>query len=165
MSNDDIANIAKSTLDQAGVHSIKIKDRVYTIELLKATEAFAVATQLLKVALPAIGAWVDGSRKEGLVLPEENEMFAGVGLLLVGQLDKISVLDIVTLLTQKIKKNGNDVDVDTEFKGDLGGFVALLEFVLKENCGSFFIDYLQTKGITLPSLKMEATRQEGTPSQ
>lgn len=160
--NDDISKIAQSTLNQAGVHSVKIKNSTYTIELLPATQAFAVATQLLKVFLPAIGAYVDGAKREKLVLPEENEMFAGVGLLLVGQLDKISVLDIVTLLTQNIKKQGTVIDIDTEFKGNLGGLVALIEYVLVENCGSFFTDYLQAKGISLPSLGIATKPSEET---
>ena len=157
---NDIAKIAQTTLEQAGVHSTTIKDKTYTIELLPATQSFAVATQLLKVALPAIGAYVDGAKKEGIVLPEENEMFAGVALLLVNQLDKISVLDIITLLTQNIKKDGQVIDVNEEFKGNLGGLIALLEFILKENCGSFFTDYLQAKGISLPSLKTVMTKEE-----
>lgn len=157
---NDIAKIAQSTLQQAGVHSTTIKDQTYTIELLPATQSFAIATQLLKVVLPAIGAYVDGTKKEGLVLPEENEIFAGVGLLLVNQLDKVSVLDIVTLLTQNIKKSGKVIDVNEEFKGNLGGLIALLEFILKENCGSFFTDYLQAKGISLPSLKKVITKEE-----
>ncbi len=161
---NDIAKIAQATLDQAGVHSVKIKEKTYTIELLPATQSFAVATQLLKVFLPALGAYVDGAKKEALVLPEENEVFTEIGLLLVSQLDKISVLDIVTLLTQNIKKDGEVISIDEEFKGNLGGLVALLEFVLKENCGSFFMDYLQAKGISLPSLKNLMGTSEETPS-
>lgn len=151
--SDDIAKIAQATLEQAGVHSIKIKDSTYTIELLPATQALAVATQLLKVAAPALGAWADSKNKAELILPEENDTFAVIGSLLVGQLDKISVLDIVTLLTQNIKKNGEVINIDTEFRGNLGGLIAILEFILKENCGSFFTDYLQAKGLSLPSLK------------
>lgn len=161
---DDISKIAQNALDQAGVHSITIKEKVYTIELLPATQSFAIATQLLKVFLPALGAWADGSKKEGLILPEENEMFAGMGLLLVGQMDKISILDIVTLLTQKIKCGGEVINVDNEFKGNLGGLVVLLEYILTQNCGSFFMDYLQAKGLSLPSLKNAMGSREETSS-
>jgi hypothetical protein len=160
---NDIEKIAQSTLDQAGVHSTTIKGTVYNIDLLPATQSLAVATQLLKVCLPAIGAYFDGTKREGLILPEEDTLFADVSSLLVTQLDKVSILDLVTLLTQNIKKKGVVVDVDEEFKGNLGGLIALLEFVLKENCGSFFVDYLQNKGISLPSMGMEVSK-EGTPS-
>jgi len=153
MSNDDIANIAQSALKESGIHSTTIGTSTYTIELLPAVQAFAVGTQLLKVFLPALGAYIDGSKKEKLVLPEDNDMFTEVGLLLVSQLDKVSVVDLVSALTLNVKKEGQPVDVNKEFMGNLGGFAALLEFILKENCGSFFTDYLQAKGISLPSLK------------
>lgn len=149
---DDIKKIAESALKKAGKHQIKIKDKTYTIKLLPATQALAVATQLFKVALPALGAWADGSKREGLVLPEEDSMFTEMAVLIVSQLEKVSVLDLVTLLSQDITCNGDDVDINEEFKGNLAGLLILLEFILKENCGPFMKEWLEAKGLSLPSL-------------
>jgi hypothetical protein len=148
----DIASIAAKTLEQAGVHSVTIKDKAYTITLLPATQSLAVATQLFKLFLPSLGAYFDSAESADLVLPEDSNPFTEICLLLVGQLDKISVLEIVTILTQGIKRNGVDIDVDEEFKGDLAGLLTILEYILRENCGNFLADWLAVKGITLPSM-------------
>ncbi len=150
---DDIKRIAQSALAEAGVHSVNIKGKTYTIELLPATQAFAVAIQLSKVFLPAIGAIADGTAKRDSILPEDDNLFTDAAVLLVGQLGNISILDTVTLLTQKITVEGKLVKIDEEFKGNLGGLVCLLEFVLRENCGSLFTDYLQAKGLSAGLLK------------
>jgi hypothetical protein len=160
---DDIKKITQAALAQAGVHSINIKGKTYTIELLPATQAFAVAIQLVKVALPTIGAIVDGTKKQDLILPEEDNLFTDAAVLLVAQMNNISVLDIVQLLTQKITLDGKAVNIDDEFKGNLGGLVCLLEFTLKENVGDFFTEYLQAKGISIQSLKdLMGTKEETT---
>lgn len=161
---DDIKKITQATLAQAGVHSIEIKGKTYTIELLPATQAFAVAIQLVKIALPTIGAIVDGTKKQDSILPEEDNLFTDAAVLLVTQMNNISVLDIVQLLTQKITVDGKSVEIDTEFKGNLGGLVLLLEFIIKENVGDFFTEYLQGKGISIQTLKDLVVKKEETTS-
>ncbi len=161
----DIQRITQDTLATAGVHSVTIKGKTYTIELLPATQAFAVAVQLMKIALPTIGAIVDGTSKQSNVLPEDDNLFTDAAVHLVGQMENISVLDIVTLLTQKITVDGNPIDIDEEFKGSLGSFVRLLEFILKENCGSFFTEYLEAKGISPQLLKDLMVKREDTTSK
>ena len=157
---DDIQRIAQSTLAEAGVHSVDIKGKTYVIELLPATQAFAVAIQLSKVFLPAIGAIVDGNGKRDNILPEDDNLFTDAAVLLVGQLGNVSILDLVSLLTQKITVDGKAVDINEDFKGNLGGLVRLLEFVLKENCGDLFTDYLQAKGISTELLKGLMNKKE-----
>jgi hypothetical protein len=165
--NDDIKRIAQSALEEAGVHSVEIKGKTYVIELLPATQAFAVAIQLAKVCLPAVGALVDGGSKQDLVLPEDDNLWTDAAVLLVGQLENVSILDLVKLLTQKITVDGKAINVDEDFKGNLGGLVRLLEYILKENVGDFFIEYLQAKGISTQSLmglleKKEETSKESS---
>lgn len=157
---NDIKRLAQTALEGSGVHSVDIKGKTYTIELLPATQAFAVAIQLSKVFLPAIGALVDGTSKQGAILPEDDNLFTDAAVLLVGQMENISILDLVTLLTQKITVDGKAVNIDEDFKGNLGGLVRLLEYVLKENVGDFFIEYLQAKGISTQTLKDLLQRKE-----
>lgn len=151
--NNDIQKLSQGILSNAGVHSIQIKSKTYTIELMPATQAFAVATQLVKVVLPAMGAIFDGTKKQDMILPEDDNLFTDAAVLLVSGIDNVSVLQIIELLTQKITVDGVVISVDEEFKGNLGGFVLLLEFILKENVGDFFTEYLQGKGISMQSLK------------
>lgn len=159
---DDIKRIAQQSLVEAGVHSVDIKGKTYVIELLPATQAFAVAIQLSKVFLPAIGALVDGTQKQGSVLPEDDNLFTDAAVLLVGQLENVSILDLVSLLTQKITVDGKPINIDNDFKGNLGGLVRLLEYVLTENCGDLFFDYLQAKGISPQILKDLMVKKEET---
>jgi hypothetical protein len=159
---DDIKRIASMALEEVGVLSILINNKTYTIELLPATQAFAVAMQLGKIFLPAIGAIVDGTGKQDTILPEDDNLFADAAILLVGQLENVSVLDLITLLTQKITCEGKPITIDDEFKGKLGGLVLLLEFVLKENCGDLLFGYLQGKGINSQTLKSLVTKRAGT---
>lgn len=156
----DIKRIAERATKEAGLHTIKIKDKNYTIKLLPATKALAVATELFKVVLPSITAWFEGSSKKDLLLPEDDDTYTQAAMLLVNQMDKTSVLDLVDILSENITCNGSPVDIDDEFKGNLGGLLILLEFVLKENVGPLFKDWLEAKGIVLPSLKTTQQNQE-----
>lgn len=158
----DISKIAQNTMQQAGVHTITIKDKQYTIELLPAISSLAIATQIFKVVLPALGAYGDASRREGLVLPEEDDLYTQVALLLVGQLDKVSVVELVQALTQNIKSNGVNIDVDKEFRGNLGGLLILIEFILKENIGPLLEDWLKEKGLEIPSVLSQNTPKADT---
>ena len=150
ITKSDITKIAEKTLQQAGHHSVVIGNKSYTIELLPATTALVVATELFKVCLPAFAAYGDSARKEGLVLPEEDNVFTESAMLLVSQMDKLSVLEVVETLTKKVYADSLPVDVDKEFKGNVGGLLMLLEFILRQNIGPLFQDWLAAKGISLP---------------
>lgn len=160
----DIKKIAASVTKEAGLHTITIKDKKYTIELLPARQALAIATELFKVVLPSFAAWGDASKREGLILPEDDNLYTEAAMLLVNQMDKISVADLVEVLTQNIYCNGEVIDVDKEFRGNIGGFLMLLEFIFKENIGPLFTDWLTAKGLSIPSLHSQTQKQEDTSS-
>ncbi len=163
MSND-LERIKESVLQKAGIHEKTIGGKTYKITLLPATSALAVATQLMKLALPSIGAFVDGMKKEEITLPEDNMVFTEVATLFVQQLGQVSILDLAGLLLSNVTRDGVDVDVDVEFRGNLGGLVTLLEFSLKENCGDFFTEYLKEKDIDLPALRSSLVTLGTSPS-
>lgn len=159
---NDIQKIAESSLTQAGYHSVTIKEKKYTIELLPATQALAIGMQIFKTVLPAFASWADSSEREDYILPEENSMYTEIALLLVNQLDKISVLDLVTVLTKDVYFNGAKVDIDNEFKGNIGGLLILLEFILKENIGPLLKDWFEEKGFKIPYFSDQRNNKEDT---
>lgn len=153
----DIAKLAAEANKKAGIHSIEISGKTYEIKLMKSRAALAVALSLAKAVAPAIAAWADNGRKQDIILPEEDNMYTEVAIHLVSGLDKISVIELVGAITEGTQKpDGTIVDIDEEFKGNLGGLVQLLEYCLKENCGDFFIQYLKGKGIEVPFTKKTA---------
>lgn len=159
---NDIQKIAESSLKQAGYHTITIRDKKYTIELLPATQALSIGMEIFKTLLPPMASWMDSKEKEQYVLPEENSMYTEVSLLLVNQLNKISVLDIVNILTKDVYHNGSKIDIDNEFKGNTAGLLVLLEFSLKENIGPLLQDWFEEKGFKIPFFSDQKTKQEDT---
>lgn len=155
----DIAKLAEEANKKAGYHTIEICGKQYRIKLMKSRAALAIALSIAKVIAPALAAWADSEKNKEFILPEEDNLYTEVALHLVNGLDKISVIDLVGHLTEGTECQGNIVDIDEDFKGNIGGLVKLVEFSLKENCGDFFITYLKEKGISLPS-KQDAEKGE-----
>lgn len=165
MSND-IKNLANAIKKDAGLgNSIVIGEATYTVELLPAKQAFVIATELFKVVAPALGSWADHQKNDGLLLPEEQNLFTEMAVLLTRQLDNLGVADILDVLTNKVYKDGTLVDVDKEFRGNVGGLFALVEFSLKANIGPLFTGWLAAKGLSLPSLPSQTNSLEDTSSK
>ena len=57
--------------------------------------------------------------------------------LLVTNLDNDDVVDLIKKLTSTVQKDGKDVNFDIEFAGNYGTLFKVLQFVIKENFGSF----------------------------
>ena len=157
---NQIQQIADNVSEAAGYKKIPIGSNVYSIKLLPASLGFMVATNLIKTLLPVFGSWADAQGRKGQVLPEDESTFTELALLLVGQLDKVDVLQVVHTLLNEALVNGKPLDFDIHFRANYKSLMKLIEFALKENFGDFFIDYLQEKGLnilSLRSLKMEDT--------
>lgn len=163
--SSEIAKIAADTMQKAGLHQVEIKDQMYTIELLPATTALAVATDLFKVAAPAFAAFFEGTERKDIVMPEEDNTYTQVAILLVNHMDKVSVLELVNIITSKVYKNSVPIDVDEEFKGNLGGLMILLEFILKENTGPLLKDWFEAKGLIAPFRSNQEQEKEETSEQ
>jgi len=151
---DTIYNNAYS---EAGIRELRLKDKTgkerrYSIRLLGGYTAFAVGLELITVFLPALGSYVDSEKKSDFILPEENAMFSEIALLLVRQMDQINLIKIAQGLLADMTCDGQPVDADAHFKGNLSGFIKVLEFTLKENFSDFFTDYLMEKGLKIRSL-------------
>ena len=160
---NDIENIANEVMAQQGYKQIMLEEGMYAIKLLPSTQGIGLAFNLIRVFLPSIGAWADGEKKEGLILPEDNSMFSEVAMLLVGQMDRIDLSQVIKTLVGTALLNNKPIDFEKHFVGNYGSLIELVEFALKENFGSFFTSYLRKKGIDLGSLTAQASASE-TPS-
>jgi hypothetical protein len=157
MSNE-IANIASSIKSKAGFVDKEINGKRYTIKLLPARNGIVIGTQLIKTFLPALAAYADGAKKSQLVMPEDDNIWTSVAMLLVNQMDKINVLDIIDILLENLSENGSSVKWDDAFVGNYSGLLQIIEFTMKENFGDFFTNYLSQKGINLDSLTQFGTQ-------
>lgn len=133
----DIKKFAESAQKKAGMHSVTINNKEYTIQLLPARQAAMIGAEIFKLIAPSVGAWFDSENKQGFVLPEDISTFTEVSMLLVNQMDKVSVADIIEALTTNVSCNGQQVDIDMEFRGNIKGLIELIKFSLRENIGPF----------------------------
>lgn len=159
---DGVKAIAENAYAQAGIKQITIKDKRYGVQLLPAYTAFAVGMELISLALPALGSYIDSEKKSEFILPEEDAMFSEIALLLVRQMEKANLVQIAEMLLQGLTCNGQEVDANVHFRGSVSGFMQVLEFALKENFSDFFTDYLKEKGLKIRSLgeMMEPIKKE-----
>lgn len=172
----ELGDIAGGVLASKGYKVKTIDGDVYAIKLMPATQGLSLALNLIKIFLPSLGAWADGEKKEQFILPEDNQMFSEVAMLLVSQMDKVDLSAVVRSLLNGVLYNNEQVDFDKHFSAKYDELIELVEFAMRENFGSFFTNYLRRKGIDLgsilpsqeaseePQAEMEAT-QGHTPSE
>lgn len=107
----------------------------YQAVKLPAGTAFMHGTFLLKSILPSLGAGIDGSRAEEWEAPTT---FTEMALHLCSRLDEERVLKIVKDLCAELYADGKKVVFDDYFSGQLDVLLLVLEWLFKENFGSFF---------------------------
>lgn len=74
-----------------------------------------------------------------LVSQEDGEVGMGRAIdLLVENLDKDDVVDLVKKLCSGVMKDGKVINFDTEFAARYDVLIKVVTFVVKENFGSFF---------------------------
>jgi len=135
-----------------GIRQKNIGSDVYTLELLPTIIGLKVTAKLTTLFAPVLGSMADSSESKPFIMPEEDATWSQAALLLVGQMDKVDVVDLIVVLLSSIKKNGQAVDIDQDFKGEYGDLLELVVFSLKENFGSFFTKMLKDKGLEIPIL-------------
>lgn len=150
---DQINQFRNEALEKEGLKETKINGKSYAVKLLPAYQGFAVGMQLIKTFLPAFGSFLDNNNKKEYILPEEESLFTEIAILLVDQMGKINLMDVIQLLLQDVRVDGNQIDVDQHFMGKYSEFVSLLQFALEANFKDFFTGYLKEKGIEIHSLR------------
>ena len=146
---DDLSSIANQVMVEEGCVLKEIGGNKYVITMLPAMQGVSLAKRLLKAFVPLAGMWVDGSNREGLILPEDDNLYTELAMLFVNNLDDVNVEEVIAALFSGLTCNGSVVDFDTHFRKNYSNLLLILEEALKENFGSFFGDYLKAKGINL----------------
>jgi hypothetical protein len=68
-------------------------------------------------------------------------------MLLVKQMENFKIDSLIDDLTQGVTCNGQPVDIDEEFKGDIAGLIKLIKFSLEKNIGPF-TDWPEMMGLS-----------------
>lgn len=145
-------SILENAISASGTHQFNVGGNVYTIQLLPATKGLVIGTDLIKLAAPVLGLFADNSDDE-FALPEEQDLFFQASTVLVNNMDKLDIVEMVQDLLTGMTFNSKTVEFDSHFRGDYGTLLMVLETALKENFGSFLSSYLKVKGIEIPSLR------------
>ena len=144
---DNISAIADSVMVEEGYTLKEINGDVYRLKMLPAMQGVSLAKRILKAVVPLIGMWADGEKKEEFILPEEDDLFTELALLFTSKVDELNVEEVISALMNELTCNGVEVDFNTHFRKNYCNLLLLLEESIKENFGSFFVDYLKAKGI------------------
>lgn len=160
----ELETISAGILSAKGYKGVAIEGKVYSVKLLPATQGLGLALKLIKTFLPTLGAWADGEKKEGLILPEDNSMFSEMAILLVSQLDKVDIGLVVKQLLDGALVDNEGLDFETYFSANYSTLIELVEFAMKENFGDFFTNYLRKKGIDLKTLIPQGQGASESPS-
>lgn len=147
---DTLSTVSKQILEREGYASITHNKKDFSIKLLSTSQGTALAMRLFKLCLPALGTWLDSGRKEGLILPEDDDLFSEVTLLLVTQLDQFDLDSIMKALLKDALVDGEDITYDSYFAGNYGELIALVGLAIKENkILDFFTESLKLMGLDL----------------
>lgn len=160
MSDSNIGDIAAQLLAKKGYKVTIIEGKAYSIRLLPATKGLALGLKLTKTFLPALGAFVDAGKREGLILPEDDTMFSEIAFTLTSQMDKLDLSTIINELLHQAICDDELIDFDSHFQANYSVLIQLVEFALKENFGDFFTQYLRSKGINLGELFPVASNEK-----
>ena len=145
--SDELNKIASEVMVEEGCVSKVIGGKKYVIQMLPALQGVSLAKRILKSVVPLLGIWADGDKKEGFILPEDDNLFAELAIMFTGKLDDLNVEEVIVALTAGLTCDGKEVDFNTHFRKNYAELLLVLEEALKENFGSFFVDYLEAKGI------------------
>ena len=111
----------------------------------------SVGTELFKLAAPVLGAYFDDEANEYIKLEEGSSLFSEIATHLVYNLNGEKLVALVDLLLPDLYHGSQKCNWREEFSADYYELVAILEFSLKENFGSFFTKLCKAKGLQIPT--------------
>ena len=142
----------------------RIGDSVYSITQLPARRALRLKAKLLRIfgAPLAQLLFVDETDEETtkIIYQEEGEPIAAFVKedlvkalpMLFAQLDEKTYMELVTDLTQNVKKDGIDLTestIDMEFAGELNTLLSVMWAVIEVNFGSFWKEGVTGKALNI----------------
>lgn len=109
----------------------QISGNTVQITLLPATEGITMAKELAEVVVPTVGTFYQG-------ISEGNVDFEGLSMVLISEMGKLNITEIIHRLVRGMAINGGDVNFDEYFMANYGLLIQIIAFALKENFQSFF---------------------------
>lgn len=142
----------------SGIIRHQIGDDVYTIKLMPSIKAWAIAEDIGEMILPVLGTIFDGEEGMG------EDTWLNVGLLISKSIKELKLQARAKEFLIGATKNGIPINVDADFLGAKGLKVLseLVELALKVNVLDFLFEWLEEKGLKIPSLNSLMTSQEKT---
>ena len=133
---------------------VTIGDKVYQVMPLGAFDAMVAFLKFVQIVGPTVGKVLDNESEKEYILPQDKNMISTAVLLLCEQMHRADVVGLFRKITEDIKdQDGRKVDVDTEFQGNFGDFLLLIEFAVRLNFEKAFIDWFSKKGFTMEMVK------------
>ena len=145
--NNDFTDAAEK---QAGVSSKEINGNKYSIKLLPASVGLEVTQKLIKGLSPALGVVLDSNEELDFI---ESSFYTDIAIAISQGLPDLDTTNLIRVLLKDSYCDSKLIDFETHFVANYGTLIALVEFALKENFGSFFTDYLKAKGLEIPTLR------------
>lgn len=121
-------------MNKAISNMIKTKEiagKEVTIYLLPAGKGIVMAKELSKTILPVFTTVVGNTKEDGMDMGLVAEE-------LVGNLDKLDILQLIKTLFNGMAIEGREEDFDSYFMGNYGMLIDILVFALEANFSSFF---------------------------
>lgn len=145
-------DIAQQAAMMSPMRQTNIEGKTYSIMLLSAIKGMTIGQKLIEAFSPAAGIVFDKSQEEDSLF-NENTTFRDIAVAITARLDRLDMPNTVRDLFQGLACNGQQVNFDEHFRGNLGEMLLVLEFALKENFGDFFTKYLKAKGLEIHTLR------------
>ena len=118
-----------------GYKTKKIGKNKYGLHMLKAKEAFSYGLKL-RTLLPVSGSFFDSQTSNAL----DGMKFSQMAETFVMSMDSLEIEDILEdVVYSNLDLNGQDVDVDDHFQGELGELIDVIAWALEVNFKSLFL--------------------------
>jgi hypothetical protein len=153
---------------QQGMVTKEIAGEQYTLKLMSATDAIITGQELLKlIAVPFGSAYDSGLLEDEL---KDMDMGKNIAMSLVSSLGKVDVITLIKRLVHGLQKNGQPIDFDVFFRGDLGKLPVFLSWSIEANGLSptvFMKGFSEMGGVDFSTIlsSMSQTNPQGVTSE
>lgn len=124
---------------------VLINESEYTITQFTASKGLRYLKQLIKILAPSFAALSEGADVSNIDVKSaiqdgtiQTDGFSKAVNLLVENMDKEDVVELIKSLVQGVRKNNKDINFEFEFAGNYGELILVLVEVCKYNYSSVF---------------------------
>ena len=124
---------------------VLINESEYTITQFTTSKGLKYLKQLIKILAPSFAALSEGADVSNIDVKSaiqdgtiQTDGFSKAVNLLVENMDKEDVVELIKSLVQGVRKNNKDINFEAEFAGNYGELILVLVEVCKYNYASVF---------------------------